>query len=269
MTADWIAASTSDGIRFEHTANPQPAAPWLTFVHGIALNRTAWRPWAPLLHHYNLLRLDVPGYGESPSVVAPAERSLDGWAQGVTNVLDTVGIARTTLIGESLGGTTTLRIALTSPERVTSAVVCSTGFRGAIIPGLTSWSDIIDERGTEGWSTYMIERRFRSDDEQRVKDEIHAMQSTCDSKVILADAAMLTQVDLSASLGKIRCPVLALQPGSSPFVSREHAFALEQALPNCELSLFGSSRHGLAFAYAAEAATATARFLDRLSRSAN
>ncbi len=261
---NWLGGASANGTCFERTAGPSNKAPWLVFIHGVALGARVWRPWQrALMDRFRLLAIDVPGYGDSALQGRVEDRTIETWAQWIIEVIDFVGIDSAVFVGESLGGTTVLKLASSAPSRVDAAVVCSTGFKGALIDGVGEWPSIVAEGGSAGWSQYMNGQRFRAADAGEVWELCEVYQRASNPDVFVHDGLMLRGSDLSSTVASIECPVLMLQPGSSPFISRAHAFELEDAIPQSELVLFGPSRHGLAFAYAAEAAILTRSFLDR------
>lgn len=264
LDLQWSGGCTGSNIAFEWATSQAVNAPWVVLVHGVGLRARVWRPWAPqLIDQFNVVALDVPGYGSSPLQGSLEDRNLASWSRAVLDVVDELDVSSAYFVGESLGGTTVLQIAATQPERVQAAIVCSTGFKGELIPGLHDWAGIFARDGSIGWSTYMNERRFRPTDSAEVQQMCDYIQRETNCDVIIRDAEMLSTVDLTNALPEIPCPVLAIEPGDSPFVSRKHAFALEAAIRNCELVLFGASRHGLAFAYASEASTTAREFIAR------
>lgn len=254
---------TDNGVVFEtYTSERRASLPWIIFVHGVGLRRQIWRPWTSHFGQVaNCVALDVPGYGESP--LRGEKRSLSTWASYIDDVREAVGAHQVTVVGESLGGTASIAYALESPGAVTALVLCSTGFQGSRIPDVGRWRKIFEETGSEGWSAYMNERRFNPSDSQWAKNESLEAQKLGDPETIITDGEMLLGVDLSEPIAKLRAPALLLQPGSSPFISREHAFNLEAAIPDTELVLVGASRHGIALAYADECASHAEHFLRR------
>lgn len=263
---EWTIGHTKTGIVLEQlVADSDPLRPWIVFVHGVGLRRQIWRPWAEVLAmDFNLASFDIPGYGDSP-LKDSLPRSLEDWAAYIREVQDYLGASRCVIAGESLGGTSSLFYAIKNPTRVSALILCSTGFRGSLIPEVVRWREIFDTFGSAGWSEYMNDRRFNSNDSIWAKEESASAQIQCTAEVVIADGEMLLQADLGHLLPSVSQPVLLIQPGSSPFISREHSYLFEDALPECSLVLVGSSRHGVALAYGREAAVFAHEFLKRSS----
>lgn len=261
---EWVSDRTSSGIALERlVTDSDDSRRWIVFVHGVGLHRQIWRPWAECLAaDFNLVSFDIPGYGES-QLHDSLPRSMDVWASYIEAVQDHIGVDNSIVVGESLGGTSSLYFAIKQPNRVAGLVLCSTGFRGSLIPEVATWREIFKESGSAGWSAYMNERRFSPGDSAWAIEESALAQVQCEAEVVTSDGEMLLGADLEPYLKSVSQPVLLIQPGSSPFISREHSYLFEQNLPGCSLVLIGPSRHGVALAYGQEASGFARLFLKR------
>ena len=87
------------------------------------------RLWEPQLgsfpQSHTVLRVDLPGYGNSPLETNPV--SLRG---AVRDAMDAAGIERAAAVGVSIGGNTALELAIESPERVSALVLVGAGLPG-------------------------------------------------------------------------------------------------------------------------------------------
>lgn len=101
-----------------------PDVPWVTFVHGAGGSSSTWfKQIREFRREYNVLLVDLRGHGQS-------ERGL--WQKGdtfleiskeVVDVLDELKIAKTHIIGMSLGTIVAQTIADHYPDRVTSLIL--------------------------------------------------------------------------------------------------------------------------------------------------
>ena len=100
-------------------------APPIILLHGFGASLHTWEPWARLLSdHYRIIRFDLPGSGLSPPDPTgdySDERSM----QLLAALMDRLGIARTTLVGNSMGGRIAWSFAARHPERVERLVLIS------------------------------------------------------------------------------------------------------------------------------------------------
>jgi len=112
--------------------------PHLVLLHGAGENALDWRWVIPdLAATHRVYAPDLPG---SPSSARPAaDYSPAFFERFVAGFLDALGIERTAMVSNSLGGITALRLALFEPARVTALVlVDSAGLGRAVSPALRS-----------------------------------------------------------------------------------------------------------------------------------
>jgi pimeloyl-ACP methyl ester carboxylesterase len=113
------------GLRLHVRDSGPKTAPALIFLHGFGSSLQTWEPWANILApHYRLIRFDLPGFG-----LTGADPTGDyGDARALTvlrALMDRLGIARATVIGNSLGGRIAWQFAAADPARVDRLVLIS------------------------------------------------------------------------------------------------------------------------------------------------
>jgi pimeloyl-ACP methyl ester carboxylesterase len=94
-----------------------PALPAIVFIHGAAFDHSVWQ-WQSryLAHHgFTVLAADLPAHGRSPG---KARNSIEALACWVAALLDGAGLARSALVGHSMGSLVALETALKFPQRV-------------------------------------------------------------------------------------------------------------------------------------------------------
>jgi pimeloyl-ACP methyl ester carboxylesterase len=98
--------------------------PAVVLVHGLGSNWQCWLRNIPALaERHRVIALDLPGFGHSEM---PAEDiSIKGFAECVGTVLDTLGVDRAAVVGNSMGGFIGTEMALARPERVDRLVLVS------------------------------------------------------------------------------------------------------------------------------------------------
>lgn len=98
--------------------------PPVVLIHGLA---GCWENWLAniegLAESFRVVALDLPGFGDSEM---PAEAiSIPGYADTVAGLLDHLELRSAHLIGNSMGGMTSLQLALDHPSRVDHMVLVS------------------------------------------------------------------------------------------------------------------------------------------------
>jgi pimeloyl-ACP methyl ester carboxylesterase len=125
-----------DGMNIHYRAGGE--GPPLVLLHGIGESAFSWSWVLPdLARAYHVYAPDLPGFGDSdkPNV----DYSPDFFMRFVAAFLDTLGIERAVLVGNSFGGTMAIRLALSAPSRVTAlCLVGSAGLGQAVHPSMSS-----------------------------------------------------------------------------------------------------------------------------------
>lgn len=96
-------------------------------LHALGESALDWRWVLPALARtHRVYALDLPGFGYSAK--PSADYSPAFFASFVGAYLDALGLERTALVGNSLGGLVALRLALSEPARVSAlGLVSSAG----------------------------------------------------------------------------------------------------------------------------------------------
>jgi pimeloyl-ACP methyl ester carboxylesterase len=100
--------------------------PDVLLIHGLGASKASFYDMAAALSRdgYRVHALDLPGFGSS-SKPATAPYTARWFADTVTGVMDTLGIDRAHLVGNSMGGRVALELAFRDPERVGAlALLC-------------------------------------------------------------------------------------------------------------------------------------------------
>jgi 3-oxoadipate enol-lactonase len=105
----------------------------VTFLHGAGGNHMSWWQQVPYFSHtYRCLTLDHRGFGRSTD---PQSEGATRFADDLKALLDELGIARTALVAQSMGGRTASQFLLQHPQRVSAVVMCDT-------LGILAWQDL-------------------------------------------------------------------------------------------------------------------------------
>jgi len=239
--------------------------PLIVFHHGVGASADLWSGWLPLLvDRYRIARFDTLGFGRSTVPGPGFPWSLDGLADDVRAVARAAGAERFHLVGESLGGTVALHLALRDPDALLSVTVANASHRGGSIQRAREWRDFIGARGMRAWGEMMAPLRL---DRDRVPDAkyrwFERVQQEADADAVLDFADLLIGTDLSEKLAAIRTPALLLAPAQSPFVPLAIMQDMHARIAGSELQVFADARHGLPCSHDVACAHALRAFLDR------
>ena len=113
----------SHGMQVVHDGPRQ--APPLLLIHGSGASGASWGPVArALAGHHHVIRIDLPGCGQSPPAPSYDVPELAG---RVAALLDDLGLRHVTVAGHSSGGYVATALAEQRPDLVGSLALISTG----------------------------------------------------------------------------------------------------------------------------------------------
>jgi 2-hydroxymuconate-semialdehyde hydrolase len=114
--------------------------PPVVLVHGSGPGVSAWANWSltlPVLaRRFHVVAADAVGFGDT---TAPEHFSFDrsSWTRHLLELIDTLGLERVSVVGNSFGGALALSLAAAHPDRVNRLVLMgSVGVAFPITPGL-------------------------------------------------------------------------------------------------------------------------------------
>lgn len=108
----------------------------ILFLHGSGTGVTAASNWwlnlPELAKHARCIAIDSIGYGQSV-VAEGTEYGIREWVEHAVRVLDALGVEKTWIVGNSLGGWLAFQMVIDHPERVAGIISMGTG--GAKLTG--------------------------------------------------------------------------------------------------------------------------------------
>jgi pimeloyl-ACP methyl ester carboxylesterase len=106
-------------LGFERRGSGQP----LVLIHSLGTDRCVWRPVLERLATYrDVIAVDLPGFGESPSLPEGVEPTPRALAAAVTEFLEEIGVQQPHVAGNSLGGWVALELGLDRSARSVTAI---------------------------------------------------------------------------------------------------------------------------------------------------
>lgn len=114
-----------DGVRLHVRDSGPRDAPAVILLHGFGSSLHTWEPWAQALApRFRVIRIDLPGSGLTGA--DPTNDYTDARAvRLLVALLDRLGIARASVIGNSVGGRIAWKVAALHPDRVEKLVLIS------------------------------------------------------------------------------------------------------------------------------------------------
>lgn len=118
----------------------QGAGTPVLLIHGSGPGVSAWANWRltipALAARHRVIAPDMVGFGYSERP-AGVRYDMDTWVRQLVGLLDTLGIAKADIVGNSFGGALALAAAIRHPQRIDRMVLMgSTGVPFELTPGL-------------------------------------------------------------------------------------------------------------------------------------
>jgi 3-oxoadipate enol-lactonase len=129
----------------------------LVFIHGFGADNRTWNDqFDAFAHHYQVLRYDMRGFGQSAVPTAVLYAHTDD----LRALLDSLGIAQACVIGQSMGGSVAIDFALAHPKVVRALVLVDAALEGyEFSEWEETWGAVFSVAATEGMQaalTFMI-----------------------------------------------------------------------------------------------------------------
>lgn len=227
-----------------------------------------------LAKHFHVLVPDMPGYGKSTKGVA--DDPFGDIAAAMHGMLDTLHIARTHVVGNSLGGAVALRMALEQPQRLGRLVLMGPGGVGISQNAPTSGlKRLLGYYAGEGPTFGKLCSFIREDlvfDGSRVGEELlrERFEASIDPEVMAypplrmpkdPDAFKRLDFLLDARLPTLSNRTLVLWGTEDRVNPSSGALALQAKLPACDVYLFSRTGHWVQWERADEFNAVVAAFL--------
>ncbi len=223
------------------------ARPTLVLLHAFPFDRRLWLPQVEALADLaQVVAVDLPGFGESASVDAPA--SLDDWVERVEELLgELVGAAPVVLGGLSMGGYVALRLAALHPERLEALILADTRAAADTTAARGSRDAAIRRVHDDGLPAFVdsLLPALLSPDPfpgtVELARELALDQSV--AAVTSALAAMRDRPDSTPVLPGILVPTLVIVGGEDALTPPDEAEAMARALPSSWLVKIPGAGH--------------------------
>lgn len=242
-------------------------------LHGSGPGATGWTNFSnniPVLaEKYHVIAADMPGWGESDPV---------GWQErnhpkAVADLMDALGIDKATLIGNSMGGGTTVRFGYEYPERVTRLITMGSSSGTTTLMGAAGLSEGLK----------VLQKGYRNPTFEVMKElvEIMTFDSTfATDELIQGRADMVAAnpehnknfldavgkravVELDhAQVRTIKVPTLLFHGRDDRVVHFEHSLKLTSLIANSRLHLINQCGHWLQIEHANEFNRLVMDFID-------
>jgi 3-oxoadipate enol-lactonase len=217
----------------------------VVLLHPVGLDLTCWDSVAAqLTGRYRLLRLDLPGHGESPKVRRTME--LADFAREVHNLVNDLNFAPTAVVGLSFGGMIAQAYALDFPQSVSKLIVagCPCTLPAAARAALAARGRAGLEHGMSSQIEETLQRWFTPDFiASGGADAVRRRLSETDPVTWNNAWQAIANIDMAPRLNEIRVQTLCiagdLDSASPPSALREIA----RYVPNAKVLVLSDTPH--------------------------
>jgi 2-hydroxy-6-oxonona-2,4-dienedioate hydrolase len=226
----------------------------LVLMHGSGGHIEAYaRNVAPLAGHHRVVAFDAPGHGWTTT--AEHDLEIDEYVEHLAGLLDALGIDRTDLSGESLGGWTAMRFAARHPDRVRRLVLNTPG-------GTLASAEVMErirrlsQEAADSPTQELIRRRLEwlmadpasvTDELVRTRREIYAQPGFAKS---MSHILCLQQLDVrrrnmirDEELAAITAPTLVVWTSHDPSGPAHAGQHIAGAIPDSRFELIDAAGH--------------------------
>jgi pimeloyl-ACP methyl ester carboxylesterase len=218
----------------------------LVLVHGVGHTWRGWKPMLPLLEpSFDVLGVDLPGFGYSPPLPPGVDSTVEALADAVEPAMDAAGFEQAHIAGNSLGGWIALELARRG--RATTVVAISPAglwhgrekdWGAGILRGMRWLARNVPApdavvRNPVGRSLFAgptVARPWRMDPDDVI--EVLGLYASAPGFDATLQYALERQ---PRGLDQIRCPVLLLWGTRDLILMPRQAPRFERLIPDCEL----------------------------------
>ncbi|WP_157269263.1 alpha/beta fold hydrolase [Azohydromonas aeria] len=230
----------------------------VVMLHGSGPGASGWanfnRNVEPLVAAgYRVILMDCPGWSESDPIVCTGSRS-DLNARALKGLMDTIGLDKAHLVGNSMGGHSAVAFALANPARVRKLILMGGGTGGAssFVPMPTEGIKLIGalyrdptiENLKRMMSVFVYDTSSLTEALFQARlDNMLTRRDHLENFVKSAEANPKQFPDVGHRLGEIKAPALVIWGRDDRFVPLDTGLRLVAGLQNAELHVFSRCGH--------------------------
>ena len=189
--------------------------------------------------------MDLRGHGASAVPHEEPPLTMDRLVQDVLEMMDHLQIASAHFVGNSAGGYVAQNLAMAHPDRIESASLFGS------TPGLknsqaASWLPQVAKIGLRPFLAETIAERF--DLNKTDPGIIRFFLDQCatnDTAYIARFIGLMSTLDWSEQLEKIKCPTLIVMPGAETVGSTKNYDVMRDTIPDVEFIVYDGMPHNI------------------------
>ena len=184
--------------------------PKIIFSNSLGSDLRMWDPQVEAMKDkYCIIRYDKRGHGKSSPIQGPY--TFDMLESDVISIMDEIGIDKAHFVGLSMGGMTSLGLALKHSNRF-DKLVCCAARADMPPPAIEAWDQrmaVVEDKGTQGVVQSSLERwfsdKFRNDvANNHILEKAEEMIKSTSNNGYIGSCNAIKGLDYLRELGKIK-----------------------------------------------------------------
>lgn len=242
----WLETADGELTHYHELGEGTP----ILFLHGSGTGVTAAANWwlnlPELAKVGRCIAIDSIGYGQTV-VAEGTEYGIKEWVRHAVRVLDALGIEKTWIVGNSLGGWLAFQFALDFPERLAGIVSMGTG--GAKLTGALaghSKPDLSPAGIRKTLELFVVDKSLVTDElvELRYQSALNDTASDRLKEVVAARDRDRHELPLDFDrLAKLDIPVLLIHGVQDVVIPVSRTWDLLNVIPNADAHIFSQCGH--------------------------
>ncbi|WP_459548584.1 alpha/beta fold hydrolase [Nocardia sp. X0981] len=246
LSDQWLETAPGELTHYHELGEGTP----ILFLHGSGTGVTAAANWwlnlPALSEHGRCIAIDSIGYGQT-LVPEGTEYGIREWVRHAVRVLDALGIEKTWIVGNSLGGWLAFQFAIDFPERLLGIVSMGTG--GAKMTGaLASHANpnLTEEGIRKTLELFVVDKSLVTDELVALRYQ-SALNDTASDRLARVVAARdrdrdRLPLDFDA-LGRLELPVLLIHGAQDVVIPVSRTWDLLTVIPHADTHIFSQCGH--------------------------
>lgn len=247
----------------------------VVMLHGSGPGATGWSNFSPnieaLATDFRVLAIDMPGWGATEELNPGEDRDH---VEALLLALDELEIERAALVGNSMGGMTSIRFAIEHPERISHLVTMGAPTPGVNYLSPTGWSEgmrILMEAYEDPSpamfkqlvSVMAFDQRFATDElaEERSRNALAHPEHLGDFAATMGRSGAANFFGMANRLIEVAAPTLVIHGRDDRTVGLENGMRLAASIPDARLLLLNSCGHWAQLEHADEFNRTVAQFV--------
>lgn len=242
----WIETAEGELTHYHDLGEGTP----ILFLHGSGTGVTAAANWwlnlPQLSEHGRCIAIDSIGYGQTIAA-DDVEYGIKEWVRHAVRVLDALGIEKTWIVGNSLGGWLAFQFALDYPERLLGIVSMGTGgakltkaLKGHSNPNLS------EDGIRETLELFVVNKDLVTDDLVKLRYQSALNDTASDrlKEVVAARDRDRTELPLDFErLAKLDIPVLLIHGMQDHVIPVSRTWEILNTIPHADAHIFSQCGH--------------------------